>query len=60
MLAQESDVDPARVPEGTELGIHTAGDLLRIATEVNERPRKTLGWQRPDAFFGAEMATATA
>jgi IS30 family transposase len=47
-------------PKGTELGIHTAEDLLRIATEVNERPRKTLGWQRPDALFGAEMATATA
>jgi IS30 family transposase len=47
-------------PKGTELGIYTAEDLLRIATEVNERPRKTLGWQRPDALFGAEMATATA
>jgi transposase, IS30 family len=47
-------------PKGTELSIHTAEDLLRIATEINERPRKTLGWQRPDALFGTEMATTTA
>ena len=47
-------------PKGTELGMHTTEDLLRIATEVNERPRKTHGWQRPDALFGAELATATA
>ena len=26
-------------PKGTELGLHTAEDLLRIATEVNERGR---------------------
>lgn len=46
--------------KGTDLGLHTAEHLLRIPTEVNERRRKTLGWQRPDALFGAAMATATA
>ena len=32
------------VPEGTDLGIHTVEDVLRVAAEVNERPRKTLSW----------------
>ncbi|HEX5193703.1 MAG TPA: IS30 family transposase [Solirubrobacteraceae bacterium] len=46
-------------PKGTELGIHIAEDLLRTATEINDRPRKTLGWQRPDALFRARIATVT-
>ena len=46
-------------PKGTELGVHSAEDIARIAAEVNERPRKTLGWQRPAALFTSEIAVAT-
>jgi IS30 family transposase len=47
-------------PKGTDLSIHTVEDVLRVAAEVNERPRKTLGWQRPAELFDAEIATAAA
>jgi IS30 family transposase len=40
-------------PKGTDLSIHTAEDIGRIAAEVNDRPRKTLGWQRPGELFAA-------
>ena len=43
-------------PKGTDLGVHTAQDIARIAAEVNERPRKTLGWQRPVVLFNSEIA----
>lgn len=45
-------------PKGTDLAVHTAEDIARIAAEVNERPRKTLGWQRPAALFGSQIAVA--
>lgn len=47
-------------PKGTDLSIHTAGDVTRVAAEINDRPRKTLGWQRPAALFDTAIATATA
>jgi IS30 family transposase len=31
---------------------------VRIAAEVNDRPRKTLGWQRPAELFAAATAGA--
>ncbi len=42
-------------PNGTEL-MHTVQDLTRVAAEINERPRKTLGWQRPADLFSAAIA----
>ena len=45
-------------PKGTDLSVHTAEDLARIAAEVNDRPRKTLGWCRPGDLFNTAMATA--
>ena len=47
-------------PKGTDLSIHTVEDVLRVAAEVNERPRKTLGWQRPAYLLNTEIATAAA
>ena len=43
-------------PKGTDLGVHTLEDLARVAAEVNERPRKTLGWSRPVELFGTALA----
>src|SRR3954452_24355014 len=47
-------------PKGTDLSVHTAAEIARVAAEVNERPRRTLEWQRPTALFNSKMATATA
>jgi IS30 family transposase len=43
-------------PKATDLSIHTAQDLARVAAEVNDRPRKTLGWRRPAELLNAEIS----
>jgi len=45
-------------PKGSDLGIHTVEHLAAVAAEVNERPRKTLGWCRPADLFNSELAAA--
>ncbi len=42
-------------PKGTDL-MHTVEDLTRVTAEINQRPRKTLGWQRPADLFDAAIA----
>ena len=38
-------------PKRADLTTYTAADLAAVETRVNQRPRKTLGWQTPAAVF---------
>jgi transposase, IS30 family len=40
------------LPKGTDLSVHSPADLAAIAAEINDRPRKTLGWLKPDEVIG--------
>ena len=39
-------------PKGSDLRVHGPDDLTAVATELNARPRKTLGWDTPTARLG--------
>ena len=39
------------LPKGTDLSAHTAADLATIADELNDRPRKRLGYHTPREMF---------
>ena len=38
-------------PKGTDLNRHSASDIAAVATTLNRRPRKTLGWKTPSEAF---------
>lgn len=45
-------------PKGTDLSVFDAQELQRVAVEMNDRPRKTLDWNRPADLFSTELAAA--
>jgi IS30 family transposase len=44
-------------PKGTNLARHSAGDLAAVQAELNDRPRKTLGWRSPAATLNQLQST---
>ena len=40
-------------PKASDLSVHTAADLDWVATELNDRPRKRLGYRKPIEQLGA-------
>jgi transposase, IS30 family len=39
-------------PKGSDLSVHSAADLDWVAAELNDRPRKRLGYRKPDEQIG--------
>lgn len=47
-------------PKGTDLAVHTAERLAEVASELNNRPRKTLCWATPATLIAPHLgATRT-
>lgn len=38
-------------PKGTDLSVHDPEELAFVAAEINDRPRKVLGWKTPREVF---------
>lgn len=44
------------MPKGTDLSVHSAEDLARIARSLNNRPRETLGFMKPSEKLAELLA----
>jgi IS30 family transposase len=42
-------------PKGSDLSVHTVEDLNAVADELNDRPRKRLGFRKPIEQIGPLM-----
>lgn len=45
-------------PKGTDLSIHSPKKLAIVAAELNQRPRKVLGWNTPHTLFATLLGKA--
>lgn len=46
------------LPKGTSLAGYSQGDLNKIALQLNQRPRKTLGYMTPADKLNASIGVA--
>jgi IS30 family transposase len=46
-------------PKGTDLSVHGPDYLDFVATQLNRRPRETLGWMRPAEAFARLLSTSS-
>jgi IS30 family transposase len=46
-------------PKGTDLSIHSQADLEEVAKELNQRPRKVLGFSSPEDSLASSGALTT-
>jgi IS30 family transposase len=44
-------------PKGSDLRVHSPEQLAAVATELNDRPRKTLGWGTSTGRLGGWLPT---
>ena len=44
-------------PKGTDLAAHSPADLVTVAAELNNRPRKSLEWETPAERLNSLLAS---